>query len=217
MLVQFKKKQFKFPLPPKSEMSYSEFTLAKVKKTFDLTTSEAAEIFAAVSELECSDYLTETLRYNVPLALASNSEKARSEMIIAPILIDVSKQLQSRFSLFSGIEFNVDNEKGLNGYCDFIISSSSERLFVTAPVMMLVEAKNEDIKGGLGQCVAEMCAAQLFNEREGNEIPAIYGVVTSGTNWKFLKLIGKVVEIDLSEYYLTDVNKILGILASGIL
>ena len=61
-----------------------------------------------------------------------------------------------------------------------------------------------------------MCAAQLFNEREGNEIPAIYGVITSGTNWKFLKLIGKVVEIDLSEYYLTDVNKILGILASGI-
>ncbi len=48
------------------------------------------------------------------------------------------------------------------------------------------------------------------------EIPAIYGVVTSGTNWKFLKLIGKVVKIDLSEYYLTDVNKILGILASGI-
>nr|WP_322744473.1 MULTISPECIES: hypothetical protein [unclassified Coleofasciculus] len=69
---------------------------------------------------------------------------------------------------------------------------------------------------GLGQCVAEMVAAQIFNEREGNEISVIYGTVTSGTNWKFLKLKGKVVEIDLVEYYLTDVNKILGILASGV-
>jgi hypothetical protein len=61
-----------------------------------------------------------------------------------------------------------------------------------------------------------MVAAQIFNEREGNEILVIYGAVTSGTNWKFLKLEGKVVEIDLVEYYLTDVNKILGILASGV-
>ena len=101
-------------------MPYSEFTLAKVKKYFDLTTSEDTDIFAAVPELESSDYLAETLRYNVPLALASNSEKARSEMIITPILIEVWKQLQSQFSLFSGIDFNVDSEKGLTGFCDFI-------------------------------------------------------------------------------------------------
>ena len=197
-------------------MPYSEFTLARVKKQFDLTTSEDTNIFAAVPELECSEYLGETLRYNVPLALASNSEKARSEMIIAPILIEARKQLKSQFSLFSGIDFNVDAEKNLTGFCDFIISTSSERLFVSAPVMMLVEAKKEDIIAGLGQCVAEMVAAQIFNEREGNEISVIYGTVTSGTNWKFLKLEGKVVEIDLVEYYLTDVNKILGILASGV-
>jgi hypothetical protein len=197
-------------------MLYSDFTLAKVKKAFDLTTSEDTDIFAAVPELECSEYLAETLRYNVPLALDSNSEKSRSEMIIAPILIEVRKQLQSQFSLFSGIDFNVDLEKGLTGFCDFIISSGSERLFVSAPVMMLVEAKKEDIMAGLGQCVAEMVAAQIFNEREGNEIPVIYGTVTSGTNWKFLKLKGKVVEIDLGEYYLRDVKKIMGILASGV-
>lgn len=197
-------------------MPYSEFTLARVKKQFALTTSEDIDIFAAVPKLECSEYLTGTLRYNVPLALASNSEKARSEMIIAPILVEVRKQLQSKFSLFSGIDFTVDAEKGLTGFCDFIISSGSERLFVSSPVMMLVEAKKENILAGLGQCVAEMVAAQIFNEREGNDISVIYGVVTSGTNWKFLKLEGNVVEIDLVEYYLTDINKILGILASGV-
>jgi hypothetical protein len=197
-------------------MSYSDFTLAKVKKDFDLITVEKVDIYSNVAELECSTLLTEILRYNLPVALASNSEKARSEMIIAPILVDLRRQLQERVNLFSGIEFDVDKDKGLNGVCDFIISESPEQLFVSAPVITLVEAKKENIMAGLGQCVAEMLAAQIFNEREGNNIPVVYGSVTSGTNWKFLKLDGKVIEIDLSEYYLKDVNKILGILASGI-
>jgi len=197
-------------------MSYSDFTLAKVKKDFDLITVEKMDIYSNVAELECSTLLTEILRYNLPVALASNSEKARSEMIIAPILVDLRRQLQERVNLFSGIEFDVDKDKGLNGLCDFIISESPEQLFVSAPVITLVEAEKENIIAGLGQCVAEMLAAQIFNEREGNNIPVVYGAVTSGTNWKFLKLEGKVIEIDLSEYYLKDVNKILGILASGI-
>jgi len=197
-------------------MSYSDFTLAKVKKDFDLITVEKMDIYSNIAELECSTLLTEILRYNLPLALASNSGKARSEMIIAPILVDLRRQLQERVNLFSGIEFDVDKDKGLNGLCDFIISESPEQLFVSAPVITLVEAKKENIMAGLGQCVAEMLAAQIFNEREGNNIPVVYGAVTSGTNWKFLKLDGKVIEIDLSEYYLKDVNKILGILASGI-
>jgi hypothetical protein len=190
-------------------MSYSQFTLATVKKTFGLTTSEDIDILANVSKQESSEYLAETLRYNVPLALSSNTEKARSEMIIAPILIEVKKQLQSRLSLFSGVEFDVEAEKGLTGYCDFILSYSPEQLIVTAPVMMLVEGENENLKGGLGQCIAEMVAAQLFNEREGNKVSSIYGAITTGTNWKFLKLTGNVVEINLNEYYLTDIEKIL--------
>ena len=87
---------------------------------------------------------------------------------------------------------------------------------MTAPAMMLVEAKNENLKGALGQCIAEMLAAQLFNEREGAPITMVYGAVTSGTNWQFLRLMGKTVEIDLKEYYLVEINKILGILAHSV-
>jgi hypothetical protein len=119
-------------------------------------------------------------------------------------------------SLFSGAEFNVDENTGLMGYCDFIISQSAEQLFIKAPVVMLVEAKNENIKNGLGQCVAEMLAAQLFNQREQNPITTIYGVVTTGTNWKFLRLTDHQVEIDLKEYYLSEIDQILGILRAGI-
>jgi hypothetical protein len=197
-------------------MSYNQFTLATVTNTFNLTISEEMAIFANVPVLKCSDYLTEALQYNIPLALASNTEKARSEMLITPILIVVRKQLNADFNLFSGIEFEVEPEQGLSGYCDFILSRSPEKLFVAVPVVMLVAAKNENINSGLGQCVAEMVAAQRFNQREQNSITAIYGAVTTGTNWKFLRLIDHQVEIDLKEYYLSEIDQILGILKAGI-
>ncbi|AVH62733.1 hypothetical protein CDG77_03230 [Nostoc sp. 'Peltigera membranacea cyanobiont' 213] len=195
-------------------MSYSDFTLDRVRKTFGLTISDKIDIFASVDEVECPPLLEELLRENVPLALASNTEKSRSEMIIAPILIAVRKYLNNQISLFSGIDFTVDSAQGLNGNCDFIISRSPELLILNAPVITIVEAKKENINAGLGQCVAEMLAAKLFNEREGNNIQAIYGTVTTGTNWKFLKLIGQVIEIDLSEYYINDIGKIIGILSN---
>ncbi|MEG4959533.1 MULTISPECIES: hypothetical protein [unclassified Microcoleus] len=197
-------------------MAYSDFSLAKVSKTFELKLLDAVNMFSAIPELESSNFLVETLLYTVPLAISSNTEKARSEMIIAPILIELRKQLNSEISFFSGIDFTIDPEKGLNGNCDFLISRSPELLILTAPVIIIVEAKKENINGGLGQCVAEMLGARIFNEREGNDIPAIFGAVTSGTNWRFLKLKDQVIEIDLTEYYLRDVNKILGILANSI-
>ena len=197
-------------------MAYSDFSLAKVSKVFEFKILDTVNMFSAIPELESSSFLTETLLHTVPLAISSNTEKARSEMIIAPILVELRKQLNSEISFFSGIDFTIDPEKGLNGSCDFLISRSPELLIVTAPVIIIVEAKKENINGGLGQCVAEMLAARIFNEREQNQIATIYGAVTSGTNWRFLKLKEQVIEIDLTEYYLRDVNKILGILASAI-
>jgi hypothetical protein len=195
-------------------MSYSDFTLDKVRKTFDLIISDKIDIFASTPPIECPPLLAEILQENIPLALASNTEKSRSEMIIAPILIAIRKSLNNQISLFSGIDFTVDAPQGLNGNCDFIISRSPELLILNAPIITIVEAKKENINAGLGQCVAEMLAAKLFNEREGNNIKTIYGTVTTGTNWKFLKLIGQVVEIDLGEHYISDIGKILGILSS---
>ena len=197
-------------------MAYSDFSLASVKKALNLTISPRQDLFSAVPALEASNYLTETLLYNVPFALASNTEKSRSEMIIAPILLELTRHFADRISLFSGVDFTVDSDLGLNGSCDFLISRSPELLIISAPVILIVEAKKENINAGLGQCAAEMYAAQLFNEREGNQISGIYGVVTTGEIWKFLRLEGQAIQIDLLEYFLNQVNQILGILAIGI-
>jgi hypothetical protein len=59
-----------------------------------------------------------------------------------------------------------------------------------------------------------MRASQIFNERRENQIETIYGVVTTGSNWKFLKLQNQTVYIDFDEYHIKELNKIMGILLS---
>lgn len=195
-------------------MAYNDFSLDAVKRQFGLRTDERGDFFAATAPRPVSGFLRETLSLNLPLALAMATEKARSELIIMPILLEVYRQTQQGFSFFSGVEFNVDVAKGLGGFCDYLLSLSPEQLIVEAPVVAIVEAKKDNINSGIGQCLAEMLAAQTFNERRGNAIPTVHGVVTTGTNWKFLRLTGDVGYIDRGEYYIADVDRIVGILVS---
>lgn len=195
-------------------MAYSNFSLGDLIKQFGLTLKDKNDLFANIPEVEFSEYLNFTLNYNLRIASEINTEKSRSEMIIAPVLLELRRMLDDKISLFSGKEFNVDLEKGLNGACDFLISLSESQILIMAPVIAIVEAKKEDLIGGLGQCAAEMYAAQLFNQKEGNQIQTIYGVMTSGTVWRFLKLEGNALDVDVAEYYIKDVGKILGILSS---
>ncbi|WP_333112369.1 hypothetical protein [Microcoleus sp. SVA1_B6] len=195
------------------KMSYSQFTnLEMIETNFGITIADKVGIFADLPDAEYSELLSQTLQENISLALAINTEKARSELIVTPILVELRKQFKYQISFFSGKEFNVDLEKGLTGFCDFLISRSPEQLLIKAPVVALVEAKNDNIQAGLPQCMAEMIAAQIFNERRNNNISAIYGVVTTGTNWKFLRLSNQIMEVDLNDYYIDNISKIIGIL-----
>ncbi|MGD1716049.1 hypothetical protein [Dapis sp. BLCC M172] len=195
-------------------MSYSQFTIEQIKSEFGILLSEKNGIFAKIPESQYSQFLSETLDYNIPLALSINSEKSRSELIVMPILIELKKQLSNQISLFSGKEFTVDSQRGLNGFCDFMISKSPEQLIIEAPVVTLVEAKNDNIETGLGQCMAEMIAAQLFNQQKGNEVKKNSGVITTGSLWKFMELEGQTITIDLNEYFLGNLGQIIGILKS---
>ncbi|MBI1926959.1 hypothetical protein HYR99_22285 [Candidatus Poribacteria bacterium] len=193
-------------------MAYNKYTLSQAEKQFQLRIDETQNLFSTVEAVKISHLLATILEGNVPLSLAINTEKARSEMIITPILLEFRNRAEPPISLFSGRPFNVDKEKGLTGTCDFIISRSPEQFFIKAPVITIVEAKNDNINRGLGQCVAEMVAAKLFNEREGNDITTIYGAVTTGSLWRFLKLADQTAYIDLKEYHISHTGKILAIL-----
>lgn len=195
-------------------MAYSNFTLDTVLITFQLEIVEAMDIFANIEPVTPSSELMIALRKKVPIAAAINTEKARSELIVANVLFELLEQFNYRISLFSGIDFNVDAENGLTGMCDFLVSLSPVQSLLQAPVIALVEAKKEDPAPGIGQCIAEMLAAQRFNAEKGNDIPCIYGAATTGTEWKFLKLEKKRLHLDLEVYSIDRCDKILGILSS---
>ena len=195
-------------------MAYSNFTLETVRKAFQLETLQSVGIFSETERVEPSTELTKALAKKVPLAIAIGTEKAKSEMIVADILVELREHFKHRISLFSGIDFNVDTENDLTGVCDFLVSLSPEQYYLEAPVIILVEAKKDDLTTGLGQCAAEMVAAQRFNIEKGNDIPCVYGATTTGINWLFLKLEGNRLHIDMSAYMLERCDKILGILAS---
>lgn len=195
-------------------MAYSNFTLQTVREAFDLEEIDTANLFAGSEPMAPSELLTAVLARNIPLATAIGTEKAKSEMIVADVLVELREQLHHRVSLFSGIDFNVDDENGLTGVCDFIVSLSPVQFGLEAPVIVLVEAKNDNLEVGLGQCVAEMVAAQHFNAEKGNEISRIYGATTTGVLWRFLRLEGRKLNIDMSVYQIERCDKVLGILAS---
>jgi len=193
-------------------MSYSDFTLKKVKQTFGINTVENKKFLPEIQPIPASATLTDFLAESLPLAIATGSEKARSELIISPVLLEVRKILERKISLFSGADFTVDSALGLNGVCDFVLSLSAEQLEVEAPAVMIVVAKKSDLNPGIGQCIAEMIAAQKFNEINNQSIPTIYGSVTNGTVWRFLQLTEQTVTIDFTDYPLPPVDVILGIL-----
>ncbi len=196
-------------------MSYSDFKDLDSLKSLGITMIESVQNLITSEAIEPSLFLIEALKRFVPLATAINTEKARSEYIIAPILSEIAF-LNSQVSLFSGRNFNVDASRGLTGFCDFILTRNPDKLVIKAPVVVIVEAKNENINDGLAQCIAEMFAAQIINQKNQEEnIKTVYGTVTTGQVWRFLSIDKtQVVKVDLNERYLTPINELLGIIVA---
>lgn len=195
-------------------MSYRDFSLSDVISKFALVTREDGTFFADRPPLQPSPLLVETLRANVPIAVAISNEKVRSELVVAPVLMELKRLHPTALGFFSGVDLTADPDAGLTGTCDFLLSLTSEQAYVKAPIVTLVEAKRDDLASGVGQCAAEMVGARIFNERAGNAIETIYGAVTTGTTWRFMSLSGATLSLDFNEYSINDLAKILGILAS---
>ncbi len=193
-------------------MAYNKFTINQIRKQFEIQMVESPNLFADVSPVKPSEVLQKLLTSYIPLAEAIGTEKAKSEFIVAPILAELREIADQQISLFSGVEFNIDEARGLTGRCDYIISSSPLQFSLTSPVLMMVEAKNDNINEGLGQCMAEMLAAQQFNLQEGNATKSVYGCVTTGSIWRFLKLDDKQIWIDDKQYFIETPEFVFGIL-----
>jgi hypothetical protein len=191
-------------------MPYSSFTLAQVQQQFDLHVHKGV-FFHNLPFLTPRDWLVNLLQESAPFAAGLGTEKVRSELIIAPLLFEMRELLDRQVGLFSGTDFTIDIDAGLNGVCDFLLTRSTNELVIEAPAIIIIEAKKGELSSGWGQCAAEMIAAQRFNAANAQEVPNIYGSITTGTQWQFLKLTGKDLTIDVTEYSLNPIDRILGI------
>jgi hypothetical protein len=196
------------PETPK-KMSYSAFSLEMVRKKFHLTLV-LRPLFEGITPIAPSQFLQTALRRASDLAVIS--EKARAEFIVAPTLLEARAILQNAISIYSGVRFDVAPEEGLQGICDFILTRTPPFPTVQAPFLIMVEAKRNIVEDGLGQCAAEMIAAQRLNQEETPGQKIVYGCVTTGEIWQFLQLNGQELAIDPAKVYIEHIDKILGIL-----
>ena len=186
-------------------MAFSNVKLYDVKEKFGLI-EDKQDIFPSLQAIQASDWLLDMIEMSSELPL--NSEKAKSEFIVSPILLEVWKRNDKRFSIFSGVTLDVDAE--LKGECDFILSKLPKNQELEAPIFTLIEAKDDNIRNGIGQCVMQMYASQKFNEIKKQAISTIYGCVTTGEAWQFIRLEDKAVVFHEKRLLLIDLDNILG-------
>ena len=192
-------------------MAFSDFTFPQVQQDLGLTVDEA-DLFSPIPTVSLREDFVTTITDGATIALAVNTEKAKSEFIIAPVLLEVWRLCGGAVGLFSGVALDVDPAKGLNGVCDFLLTKTARQFILNAPIVSVVEAKNDNLRNGLGQCIASTYAAELYNQRAESPIQAVCGVVTTGSAWKFIRVTGTTVTLDLKEYYIDNLGKLIGVL-----
>jgi hypothetical protein len=199
-------------LPKNKNMPYSQYsTLRAVKKQLGITVVNQP-LFAETTPIEPSPWLVETLKRTLKQRVGYFSEKSRSEAIVFPVLVEIKSRNDDQFTLYSGAILEADKEKGLNGECDFILGLSKQNIELEAPIFCIVEAKDNDLELGLPQCIAQMTGAKIYNEQDGTILPYIFGGVTTGESWLFLKLIDNVAYVDTRQYYIEKLDDLLGVL-----
>ena len=136
------------------------------------------------------------------------NERARAHRLVDPVLAELETYYDGRISTIPEMYLEVKDVEGLSGSPDFVISAGS--LNKVVPIVAIVEAKKDDIDAGLPQCAAELYASYLLDKG----VPGrLYGCVTTGTDWRFLRLDGvdKQIVVDRVLYLVTEVPRLLGV------
>ncbi|QJD77787.1 hypothetical protein [Spirosoma rhododendri] len=187
---------------------YSQITFQELRHRFGITV-ENESFLPPVTPVALPDWLRAYLAINQLSPALAKSEKAVSEMLIAPVLSAVKENNLDKIALFSGEALTLPGE--LSGICDFIIAANPKAFLPEPPIMVLVEAKRQDLYSGIPQCVGEMLAARSTNERVNIDFDAVYGCVTTGNEWLFLQLNGNRAITDPTILYYPELEKVLGV------
>ncbi len=190
----------------KESMAFSSFSLDDMEEVFGIRIDSTA-LLPELSPVTPSAKLQDAL--NLAQELRGRSEKFKSEAIVFPIVVELRERNSKIFTFYSGETLLADAEQGLKGECDFIIAKNAAGYLIRTPIVQLVEVKRGDAESWLGQCAAQMLGAKIYNEKKGTPLETIYGCVTTGDDWLFLRLTGNALFIDTRKYYLGQIGELL--------
>jgi hypothetical protein len=188
-------------------MSYRLTTFSDLEEEYGIQQSTQAIFAADIPPVAASDWLLQTLA--IARRMPLRSEKAKSELLIAPIVTAVKLNNEDTIQVFSGEVLRVD--KRLNGEIDFIFARYPRAVELRSPIFCVTEAKRGALEEGFAQCAAQLYGARVFNETHKTTIKTLYGAVSNGTDWKFLKLANNTVFIDENIYTIEQLPTLLGI------
>ena len=191
-------------------MAYRDFSMDDLGKKFGIQ-EVGVRLFdiKTVIRLEPSEKLKSDIGEADEINLST--EKAVSERLVAPVLVEIKKR-NDFIQIFSGEIITADKAQGLNGEIDFIYAKKPITSKPNTPLLCVTEAKLGFPSKAFPQACAQMLGLRLFNANKGHEIPIIHGIVTDGRIWRILKLEDLTLYVDLTEYSISDLPLLLGVL-----
>ena len=130
---------------------------------------QSLELPKSNRELDRIDVLTQRLQESLPY-VSLNSEMARREFLIAPVLMDLIHYTQVRVR----VEYPLFINEQLKGALDYYLQSENQ--------LLVIEAKNADLQRGFTQLGVELIAIDLWSPSDN---PTLYGAVSMGNIWQF--------------------------------
>ncbi len=143
----------------------------------------------------------QTAYYELLPKISLNSEIAKREFMIAPLLSEVLRHVDARLN----VEYPIDVNERLSGSLDYLLRASQ--------ALVVVEAKKGDLDRGFTQLAAELIALDQY--AEDRDDPMFYGAITIGELWRFAVLARapKHLTRDVHTYrFPEDTEDLLGIL-----
>jgi hypothetical protein len=189
-------------------MAFSDFkTIAQVQKEYQIKYSE--ENFIEYIDLKPSTIFIQEFDFSDKNMDIFTSEASRCENVIYPICREVYKTFVDKYTLWSHKSITYDAK--LTGTPDYLFSTKSElgKTVMGLPIVLIIEAKQNDFSEGWGQCLAELVASQGINQIEGDQ-KEVYGIVTDGEVWQFGKLNAKLFTKNKTRLTINDLDKIFG-------
>jgi len=187
-------------------MAFTDYkSISQVQKEYSIKYEE--NNFIKYANLRPSASFVEELEFNMEHIDVFSSEASRCENVVYPVLREIYKNFVNRYTLWSHKSISIGSK--LTGTPDYLISTKSElgKTVLGLPILVVVEAKQNNFVEGWGQCLAELVAAQRMNTSEEN---LVYGVVTDGELWQFGRLQFTLFTKQKERITISDLNKIFG-------